>query len=87
MERRDAEKFYGEELGWPKATFNCIHWDGLKETLETKGDPFRLWLSKQVNGSCGTEAMVSRWDKIRNNLCLDCGTRERAAHLMICPGH
>ena len=88
MERNDAKRFYREELGWPKATFTCIHWDGLNKPLESKGDPFRLWLSKQVNGSCGTQAMlVSRWDKTRDSLCPDCGTKETAAHLMVCPGH
>ena len=44
LERKDAEKFYGEELGLQKATFNCVHWDGLNETLETKGEFFCLWL-------------------------------------------
>ena len=71
MERKDAERFYREELGWPKVTFTCIHWDGLNDALESKGDPFRLWLSKQVSGSCGTQAMVSRWDKTRDTLCPD----------------
>ena len=87
MERKDAERFYREELGWPKVTFTCIHWDGLNDALESKWNPFRLWLSKQANGSCGTQAMVSRWDKTRDNLCPDCGTKETAAHLMVCPGH
>ena len=68
-------------------TFTCIHWDGLNEALESKGDPFRLRLSRQVNGACGTQAMVSLWDKTRDNLCPDCGTEETAAHLMVCPGH
>ena len=25
MERKDAKKFYREELEWPKTTLNCIH--------------------------------------------------------------
>ena len=44
MERKDTEKFYREELGWPETTFNCFYRNCLNETLETKGDPFRLWL-------------------------------------------
>ena len=39
LERKEAEKFYREELGWPKDTFNCVAWDGLEATLEKKGDP------------------------------------------------
>ena len=44
-------------------------------------------MSKEVNGSCGTQALVSRWDKTRENLCPDYGTSETAAHIMICLGH
>ena len=39
LERKEAEKFYREELGWPKDTFNCVAWDGLEATLEKKGTP------------------------------------------------
>ena len=85
--RRDAAKFYNKELGWPLVIFNCINWEGLATTMENKGDPFRLWLSKQVNGFCGTQVMVSHWDSSRDDLCPNCGTQETAAHLMRCAGH
>ena len=29
--------------------------------------------------------MVLHWDKTRNGRCPDCGTKEDAAHLMMCP--
>ena len=85
LERKEAERFYRQELGWPTVTFDCVHWDVLRTALESKGDPFRLWLSKQVNGFCGTQTMVAHWDKTRDGSCPDCGTREDAAHLMKCP--
>ena len=44
LERREAVKFYNEELGWPLVNFNCIDWEGLSTTIENKGDLFRLWL-------------------------------------------
>ena len=49
LERREAVKFYNEELGWPLVTLNCINWEGLSTKMENKGDPFRLWFLKQVN--------------------------------------
>ena len=87
LERKEAERFYRQELGWPTVTFNCVDWDQLRTALDPKGDPFRLWLSKQVNGFCGTQTMVAHWDKTRDGSCPDCGTKEDAAHLMKCPSH
>ena len=49
LEHKAAETFYAQELGWSRATFNRVNWEGLDEALQAKGDPFRLWLSKQVN--------------------------------------
>jgi len=45
---------------------------------------YRLWLSKQLSGFCGTQVMVSHWDKGRDGLCPDCGKREIASHLNLC---
>ena len=85
LEHKQAERFYRQELGWPTVTFDCVHRDVLRTALESKGGPFRLWLSKQVNGCRGTQTMVVHWDKTRDGSCPDCGTREDAAHLMKCP--
>ena len=87
MEHKEAERFYRQELEWPTVTFDCVDWDGLQMALEPKGDPFRLWLSKQVNGFCGTQSMVAHWDKTRDGSCPDCGMREDAGHLMRCRSH
>ena len=46
IKRREAERFYREELGWPKPTFDCVHWDGLEDALSSKDDIFCLWLTK-----------------------------------------
>ena len=63
---REAERFYREELGRQKTTFDCVHWDRLEDALSSKGDPFRLWPAKQVSGFCGTQKMVLHWDTTRN---------------------
>ena len=65
--QNEAETFYQKELGWPKDTFNCVSWDALDATLDIKGDPFCLWMSKQVNGFCRTQVMVPHWDRTRYN--------------------
>jgi hypothetical protein len=97
--KADAEKFYtappnpkdskgrvksGGGLGWSKPSFNAVAWEAFDATLEGKGQMYRLWLSKQSSGCCGTQVMVSRWDKSRDELCPDCGKRETASHLNLC---
>ena len=42
INRREAEKFYREVLGWPTSTFDCVNWVGLEQALEKQWDPFRL---------------------------------------------
>ena len=42
------------------------------------------WLSKQSSGFCGTQQMVSYWDKSRYNKCPDCDRQETASHLNLC---
>ena len=29
LERKEAERFYRQELGWPTVTFDCVDWEGL----------------------------------------------------------
>ena len=77
INRREAEKFYREELGWPTATFDCVNWDGMEQALEKQGDLLRLWISKQVNGFCGPQSMVAHWDKKRDGKYLDWRMQER----------
>ncbi len=66
LEHKEAERFYRQELGWPTVTFDCVDWEGLRTALEPKGDPFHLWLSKQVNSFCRTQSMVANWDKTQD---------------------
>ena len=38
----------------------------------------------QSSGFCGSQVMVSHWDKSRDGRCPDCGQREPASHLNLC---
>ena len=94
----DAERFYTAPpgavndagrrgkggLGWSKASFDAVAWEALDATLDTKGQMYCQWLSKQSSGCCGTQQMVSYWDKSRDNSCPNCGRRETASHLNLC---
>ena len=99
LARIEAERFYtsssnpkdamgkrkpGGGLYWSKQAFTAVAWDAFDATLDSKGQMYRLWRSKQSSGFCGTQVMVSHWDKRRDGLCPDCGTRETASHLNLC---
>ena len=95
----DAERFYtaplpqptergrkgGGGLGWSKQSFDAVAWRELDLTLSKKGQMYRQWLAKQCSGFCGTQSMVCRWDATRDDRCPDCGRRETASHLNLCP--
>ncbi len=81
----EAERFYTQELNWPRSTFRSVHWEALDSLLATKSQMFKSWLSKQSSGFCGTQSMVSHWDASRDNKCPNCGQKETAAHLNVCP--
>ena len=45
---------------------------------------YKQWLAKQSSGFCGTQKMVSLWDKTRDEKFLDCGCTEGAYHINLC---
>ena len=48
---------------------------------------FKIWRSKQTLGFCGTPVQVGRYSGKRHpdERCPNCGQREIAEHLMLCP--
>ena len=83
--RPDGRRGKGKGLGWSTGAFRAVDWWALDATLATKGTMYKLWLSKQASGCCGTQRMVARWDLERDGRCPDCGAVERPSHLNVCP--
>jgi hypothetical protein len=48
---------------------------------------YKVWQSKQMFGFCGTQARVGKYsgEAFPDKRCPNCGRRETAAHLMLCP--
>jgi hypothetical protein len=67
--------------------FHSVDWDHLDLALKNKADVFIIWRSKQHSGFCGTRVQVGRYsgDQYPDERCPNCGRRETAAHLMLCP--
>ena len=72
---------------WTSDRFNAVDWEHLDLALKNKPDMYKIWRSKQHSGFCGTRVQVGRYSGqvSPDERCPNCGRRETAAHLMICP--
>jgi hypothetical protein len=50
-------------------------------------DNYRIWISKQTSGFCGTRVQVGLYsgEAYPDERCPNCGARETNVHLMQCP--
>ena len=85
--REKAKEFLINECKWSKEQFEEVDWDMLDATLEKKPDMYKMWLSKQHTGFCGTRLQVSYYKGLNGEQsgCPNCGRTETAAHLCLCP--
>jgi hypothetical protein len=72
---------------WSNNMFNAVDWEHLDLALKNKTDMYKIWRSKQNLGFCGTRVQVGRFsgDACPDERCPNCGHREIAMHIMICP--
>ncbi len=72
---------------WSNNKFNAVDWEHLDLALKNKTDMYKIWRSKQNSGFCGTRVQVGRFsgDSCLDEGCPNCGRRETAMHLMLCP--
>jgi hypothetical protein len=72
---------------WPNEHFDEVDWQHLKQALKYKANMYKILRSKQMSGFCGTRAKVGMYsgESVPDKRCPNCGRRETAAHLMLCP--
>jgi hypothetical protein len=72
---------------WTNEKFDEVDWEHLELAMITKSDMYKIWRSKQNSGFCGTRVQVGRYSGIpgQDKRCPNCGRRETAAHLLLCP--
>jgi hypothetical protein len=72
---------------WPNEQIDEVDWEHLELAMKSKPDMYKIWRSKQNSGFCGTRVQVGRYSGIpgQDKRCPNCGRREMAAHLMLCP--
>ena len=85
--REKAREFLISECKLSPEQFDEVDWDLLDAALEKKPDGYKIWLSKQHTGFCGTRLQVSYYRGLRGKQawCPNCGRTETAAHLCMCP--
>jgi hypothetical protein len=72
---------------WSKECFDALDWEHLDLALKNKEDMYKIWRSKQHSDFCGTRVQVSHYSSeiLPDKRYPNCGRRETAAHLMLCP--
>ena len=72
---------------WTEECFDEIDWEHLELALKNKPEGYKVWRSKQNSGFCGTRVQVGRYggEHQPDEKCPNCGQREIAEHLMLCP--
>jgi hypothetical protein len=72
---------------WPIERFEEVNWEHLELALKIKPDMYKVWQSKQTSRFCGTRVRVGKYygEALPDKHCSNCGRRETAAHLMLCP--
>ena len=72
---------------WSNKHFNAVDWEHLDLALKSKEDMYKIWRSKQHSGFCGMRGQVGCYsgEILPDERCPNCGQREIAAHLMLCP--
>ena len=72
---------------WSNDKCNAVDWEHLDLALKNKTGMYKIWRSKQNLEFCGTRVQVGCFssNSCPDEQCPNCGRRETAMHLMLCP--
>ena len=59
--KRQAKEYLTKEKNWLEEQFEEVDWDWLTKTMDNKPDMYKVWLSKQHTGHCGTRVQVAHY--------------------------
>ena len=83
--RTEATRFFDFKHIVDSHNFDLIWWDGVGKAMASYPKMFRIFVSKQVSGWCGSNSKQSLWDSTISNMCPNCGiARETSKHLTRC---
>jgi hypothetical protein len=83
--RATARTFPDQKNIVPQEEFDTVWWMGVKKVMASYPKMFRIFITKQVSGWCGSNSKRSLWDTSISNICPNCGpVRETSKHLTWC---
>ena len=83
--RNEAKRFYDFKKIVSANNFDLIWWEGVGKAMASYPKMFRVFVSKQVSGWCGSNSKQSLWDTTISNMCPNCGSaKETSKHLTRC---
>ena len=82
-----ARRILTDMKKWPQDRFEEVDWEHLDLAMSSKSDMYKIWRSKQHSGFCGTRVQVGKYSGLDcpDEKCPNCGRRETAEHILICP--
>ncbi len=83
--RAEAKRFLDFKHIVASSDFDTIWWHGVDLAMKSVPKTYRIFVTKQVSGWCGTNSKVSLWDSTITNTCPNCGTvKETSKHVTRC---
>ncbi len=83
--QKEAQRFFNFKSIVHAHNFDLSWWDGVGKAMASYPKMFRIFVSKQVSGWCGSNSKQSLWDTTISNMYPNCGTaRETSKHLTRC---
>ena len=83
--RTEAKRFFSFKHIVESHHFDLIWWDGVGKAMASYPKMFRIFVTKQVSGWCGSNSKQSLWDTTISTMCPNCGiARETSKHLTRC---
>jgi hypothetical protein len=84
-ERARAKRFFDVKGIVRSSKFNSIWWAGLHRAITSYPKMFRIFISKQVSGWCGSDSKLSLWNSSADNICPNCGMINKTSkHMTRC---
>ena len=83
--RVEAKRFFDIKGIVQSSKFDSIWWTGLHRAIASYPKMFRIFISKQVSGWCGSNSKLLLWDSSVENTCPNCGLINKTSkHMTRC---
>ena len=79
-----AKRYFAEKHIVLKENFDLVWWECIDRAGTNWAQMYKVWVTKQVADSCGTNQRLSYWEKHTKAQCSFCNKEETAMHITRC---